>query len=93
MHLTGGTECYLVIEKNQILITIQLSLQVGKVNIVEIHVQQSPSYKTLPSKGHDPSYQARFQMHRDNKILLNCPPPPKRHHHKNTFSFVEWVAL
>jgi hypothetical protein len=37
-------------------------------------IQKFTSYKAPSTKGH-PSYQARCQMHRDSKILLNWPPP------------------
>ena len=37
-----------------------------------LSVLSPPSHKTPPTKGH-PSYQARFQMHLDSTILLNCP--------------------
>jgi hypothetical protein len=39
--------------------------------------------RTLSTKGH-PSYYARFQMHRDDKILVYCPPqnrPPLLYEH------------
>ena len=59
---------------------------------------QSPSIKTSPTKVH-PSYQVKFQMHRDSKILLNCPNCPSlerprwRPSYKATFSFVEGVTF
>jgi hypothetical protein len=34
--------------------------------------QLSPFYKAITNKDH--SYQARFLMHQDSKILLNYPP-------------------
>ena len=43
----------------------------------------TPLIRTLSTKGH-PSYYARFQMHRDDKILVYCPPqnrPPLLYEH------------
>ena len=34
--------------------------------------QQSPSYQATPNNGYL-SYQTRFQIHWDSKMLLNCP--------------------
>ena len=60
-----------------------------KESIVQISLNQSTKTASMtyisppPTKGH-PSYQTRFQIHQDSKILVNCPPqerPPPVYDH------------
>ena len=50
------------------------------------------SSSLLLTKGH-PSYQARFLMHQDSKILVNCPPQARSHLLQVHFSIAEEMAL
>jgi hypothetical protein len=55
-----------------------------------IMLQESPSYKDVPTKGH-PSYQARFEMHWDSKILLNYPLKRGPPSYKDVPTFHFWI--
>ena len=76
-----GTECIDSCESNyhMIMTTMVLSVVVISQHLMIYTIQQSPFYKVPPTICH-PNYHAMFQMHWDNKIVVNWPsqkrPPP-----------------
>ena len=76
-----GTECIGSCESNYhtIMTTMVLSVVVISQHLMIYTIQQSPFNKVPPTICH-PHYHAMFQMHWDNKIVVNWPsqkrPPP-----------------
>ena len=70
----------------------------GEIQLLYDYDHNGPYIVTLISssllltKDH-PSYQARFLMHRDSKILVNCPPQARSHLLQVHFFIAEEMAL